>query len=68
MAELTTEGYLDLSDAEKDSEISQFEAGLAGIASGLIKVPEGVISLGAELIDLGLDTNSAAQVEQFFER
>ena len=37
MAELTSEGYLDLSDAEKDSEISQFEAGLAGIASGLIK-------------------------------
>ena len=68
MAELTTEGYLDLSDAEKDSEISQFEAGLAGIASGLIKVPEGVISLGAELIDLGLDTNSAAQVEQFFDK
>jgi len=67
MAELTSEGYLDLSDAEKDSEISQFEAGLAGIASGLIKVPEGVISLGAELIDLGLDTNSAAQVEQFFD-
>ena len=68
MAELTSEGYLDLSDAEKNSEISQFEAGLAGIASGLIKVPEGVISLGAELIDLGLDTNSAAQVEQFFDK
>ena len=54
MAELTSEGYLDLSDAEKNSEISQFEAGLAGIASGLIKVPEGIVSLGAELIDLGL--------------
>jgi len=67
MAEFTSEGYLILSDAEKDSEISQFEAGLAGIASGLIKVPEGIVSLGAELIDLGLDTNSAAQVEQFFD-
>ena len=67
MAEFTSEGYLDLSDAEKDSEISQYEAGLAGIVSGLIKVPEGIVSLGAELIDLGLDTNSAAQVEQFFD-
>ena len=32
-----------------------------------IKIPEGIISLGAELIDLGADTNTAASVEQFFD-
>jgi hypothetical protein len=31
----------------------------------IIKVPEGVFSLGAELIDLGFDTNTAADVENF---
>ena len=41
---------------------------LAGIASGGIKVVEGAFSLGAELIDLGFDTNSAANVEMFFDK
>ena len=53
---------------EENSEVSWYTSGLSGIASGLIKVPEGVFSLGAELIDLGLDTNTAAQVEIFFDK
>ena len=55
-------------DAEDNQEVSQITAGVAGIASGLIKVPEGIVSLGAELIDLGLGTNYATDVEQFFDK
>jgi hypothetical protein len=54
--------------AEENNERSWYTAGLAGIASGIIKVPEGVFSLGAELIDLGFDTNTAADVEIFFDK
>jgi hypothetical protein len=54
-------------DAEDNNEVSGATAFVAGLASGLIKVPEGVVSLGAELIDLGAGTNTAASVEQFFD-
>ena len=40
---------------------------LSGIVSGVIKIPEGFFSLGANLIDLGLGTNTAAKVEQVFD-
>jgi len=40
----------------------------AGVASGLIKIPEGFVSLGADLIDLGFDTNIATEVENFFDK
>jgi hypothetical protein len=55
-------------DAEENQEVSQITAGVAGIASGLIKVPEGIVSLGAELMDMGLGTEYAVQVEQFFDK
>jgi hypothetical protein len=55
-------------DSEGNQEISQITAGMAGIASGLIKVPEGIVSLGAELMDLGLGTQYAAEVEKFFDK
>ena len=54
--------------AEENNEVSGATAFVAGIASGLIKVPEGVVSLGAELIDLGAGTDTAASVEQFFDK
>jgi len=57
-----------LIDEEQGSETNAIVAGVAGIASGLIKIPEGVVSLGAELIDLGLDTDTAADVEKFFDK
>ena len=41
---------------------------MAGLISGVIKVPEGVVSLGAELIDAGFDTNTAEEVEKFFDK
>ena len=48
---------------KKSYETGFFTAAAAGIASGLIKIPEGIVSLGAELIDLGLGTDTAAAVE-----
>ena len=62
--------YIDLTpEAEDDNEISQLEAGLAGVASGILKIPEGFVSLGAELMDAtGISQNAAAQVEQFFDK
>jgi hypothetical protein len=59
---------LKLAQEEVGSETNAIIAALSGVASGVIKIPEGVISLGAELIDLGLDTNTAADVEKFFDK
>ena len=56
-------------DLEENNEISQLESGLAGIASGILKIPEGFVSLGAELMDYsGMTENSAARVEQVFDK
>ena len=57
-----------LNSAEANNETSWYKAFGAGLASGIIKIPEGVISLGAELIDLGADTDTAASVEEFFDK
>jgi hypothetical protein len=62
------EGFTSLRDEEINSERSVITSALAGVVSGAIKVPEGVISLGAELIDLGFDTDLAADVEQLFDK
>ena len=59
--------FVPISDAELNSKASIFTSFGAGLASGLIKTVEGVVSLGAELIDLGADSNTAASVEQFFD-
>ncbi len=55
-------------DIEDNNEVSGATAFVSGIGSGLIKTVEGVVSLGAELIDLGADTNTAARVETFFDK
>ena len=60
--------YNPVLDHELYSGTSNTEAALSGIASGLIKIPEGFVSLGAELIDLGFDTKTAAEVEEFFDK
>ena len=49
-------------------EVGTFKSIMAGIGSGLFKIPEGIASLGATLIDLGADTNKAAEVEEFFAK
>ena len=57
-----------LNDAETNNETSWYKAFGAGLASGVIKIPEGIISLGAELIDLGADSDTASSVEEFFDK
>ena len=49
-----------------EDDVSNIGSFMAGIGSGLFKIPEGVISLGATLIDLGADTDTATGVEEFF--
>ena len=66
--EIDALGYFDLTPQEQSSETSVITATMAGLASGVIKVPEGIISLGAELIDLGFDTDLAVKVEQAFDK
>jgi len=67
-------GYSTLDDSEtslefnENNEIGQLEAGLAGVASGILKIPEGFVSLGAEIMDAtGMTQNAAARVEQVFD-
>jgi hypothetical protein len=55
-------------DASENNQVDSITAGVAGIASGIIKIGEGFVSLGAELLDYGLGTNSAVEVEQFFDQ
>jgi len=57
-----------LNSAEQDNETSWYKSFGAGLVSGLIKIPEGIVSLGAELVDLGADSDTAADVEQFFDK
>ena len=59
--------YVPLSSAEENNDSSIFASVGAGLVSGLIKTVEGVVSLGAELIDYGADSNTAADVEKFFD-
>ena len=58
------------STKQSDNSFSQnaIVSGLAGVVSGVIQIPKGVFSLGAELIDLGFDTNAASRVEEFFDK
>ena len=51
----------------KAEDTGFFTSAAAGIASGFIKIPEGIVSLGAELLDLGLGTETAEEVEKFFD-
>ncbi len=60
--------YVPLSPAEENNDSSIFASVGAGLVSGLIKTVEGVVSLGAELVDYGADSNTAADVEQFFDK
>ena len=54
-------------DGPEQNDVGTIQSVLAGVASGLVKIPEGVVSLGAELYDLGADTNTAAKVEKWFD-
>ena len=56
-----------LAPGEEDNEIAVWQSIAAGVGSGLIKAVGNTVSLAAELIDLGLDTDKAAEVEEFFD-
>ena len=61
---------LEIESTKKDKdkeEVGFFESALAGVATGLWNIPKGVVSLGAELYDLVGDTNTAKEVEQWFD-
>ena len=49
------------------NEVGYFESALAGLATGLWNIPKGFVSLGAELYDLVGDTNTAKEVENWFD-
>ena len=53
--------------AESNNKVGVFESMLAGVASGIIAIPKGFFSLGASLMDLGVNSGKAAQVEAFFD-
>ena len=55
------------SQAESNNKVGVFESMLAGVASGIIAIPKGFFSLGASLMDLGVNSGKAAQVEAFFD-
>jgi len=57
-----------VSKTDNDNDPNTFLSIMAGIGSGIFKIPEGLFSLGATLIDLGADTNKAAEVEEFFAK
>jgi len=56
----------ELQPSEDNNEIGNIQSIMAGFASGLYKIPEGFLSLGAMLMDMGADTNKAAEVEKYF--
>ena len=50
-----------------EEEVGLVTSALAGVYTGLWNIPKGFFSLGAEVLDLGLGTESAASVEKFFD-
>ena len=54
--------------AEEANEPSLIGSIGAGIATGLIRVPEGAASLFASIYDLTNDTDTATEVEEWFDK
>ena len=48
-------------------DVGFFESALAGVATGLWNIPKGVFSFGAEMYDLIGDTNTAKEIEDWFD-
>ena len=56
-----------LIEPEEENQASLMESIGAGIATGLIKIPEGAASLYANIYDLTNDTDTALEVEKWFD-
>jgi hypothetical protein len=54
-------------ETKKDEEVGFFESALAGVATGLWNIPKTAFSLGATVMDLVGDTNTARDVEAWFD-
>ena len=54
-------------NTERYNKVGTIESMLSGVASGLIGIPKGFFSLGASIMDLGVDSGKAAQVEAWFD-
>ena len=52
---------------KREDDVGFFTSALAGVYTGLWNIPKGIVSLGAELMDLGLGTDSSAKVEKWFD-
>ena len=57
-----------LNSAEEENDPSIIGSVAAGIATGLIRIPEGAASLFASLYDLTNDTDTAQEVEEWFDK
>ena len=67
MASITPLSLEETKKKKEDEDVGFFESAFAGIATGLWNIPKGIFSLGAELVDLLGDTNSAKGVEEWFD-
>jgi len=56
-----------LKSVENNNKVGTIESMLSGVASGLIGIPKGFFSLGASIMDLGVNSGKAAQVEAWFD-
>ena len=54
-------------ESKKEEDVGFFESALAGVATGLWNIPKGVVSLGAEIFDLVGNTDTARDVEEWFD-
>jgi len=57
-----------LAPAEEENDPSIIGSVAAGIATGLIRIPEGAASLFASIYDLTNDTDTATEVEEWFDK
>ena len=64
---LTSYDPLKLGPGEEENNPSIIGSMVAGLATGLIRIPEGAVSLAASLFDLTADTDTATEVEQWFD-
>ena len=60
-------GVQDTKKINTAEDVGFFESALAGVATGLWNIPKGFVSLGAEIYDLVGDTDTAKNVEQWFD-
>lgn len=50
-----------------NSRVGMFESILSGIGAGILDIPKGAFSLGASLMDLGAGTDTATDIEMWFD-